>query len=262
MSLRVLPPFRQHAMISTENDHEGSTVRPETQTANPAAVPPSARRRDAAYIQRFLAGDESAFNEIMRLHRGKLYAIVVEVVRNPSDAEELVQDTFVRAHRGLARFRGDSSLATWLYHIAVNLARNRYWYFRRRHRHNARSLDAIVGAEGSSTFAELIADGAADPSQLACQGEFATTVGACMRRLSPCQREILALRCVLDLSYEDIGSRLGIRAGTVKSRIARARHNLRILVAETYPGAPPEGTDLRHWFESPRANGRLTVATP
>ena len=116
-------------------------------------------------------------------------------------------------------------------------------------------------AEGAATFADMIADGGADPSQETCRGEFTTTVGACMQRLSAIQREILRLRCVLDLSYEDIGSRLRIRPGTVKSRIARARHELRILVAETYPGAPPEGADHGHWFESPRANGRLAVIT-
>jgi len=221
---------------------------------------PTPRERDAAHVRRFLAGEESAFNEIMSLHRERLFAIVMAVVRDPCDAEELVQDTFVRAYRGLAAFRGDSSLATWLYHIAVNLARNRYWYFRRRQRHNACSFDAVAGPDGMATIAEMIADAGPDPAQKACHGEFYARVRACLDRLSPGQREILSMRWVLDMSYVEIGSRLGVRAGTVKSRIARARQNLRALLAESYPGTPRGAADHAHWFESARATGRAGMA--
>jgi RNA polymerase sigma-70 factor (ECF subfamily) len=100
---------------------------------------------DADLVRRFNSGDESAFGEIMTRHKTRIFAAAIALLRNHADAEEITQDTFVRAHRGLARFRGDSSVATWLHRIAVNLARNRYWYFFRRRRHATLSLDAALG---------------------------------------------------------------------------------------------------------------------
>src|SRR5512133_607976 len=89
---------------------------------------------DAELVRRFNAGDEAAFVEIMNRYREKIFSVALALLRNRADAEEIAQDTFIRAHRGLSRFRGDSSLATWLHRIAVNLARNRYWYFFRHRR--------------------------------------------------------------------------------------------------------------------------------
>jgi RNA polymerase sigma-70 factor (ECF subfamily) len=258
MSPIVLPPSRQHTMIlsTSETCSAGSPADPRLPPSPETAR--TTRQRDAAHVRRFLAGDESAFAEMMALHHGKIYAIAVSVLRNRSDAEEIVQDTFVRAHRGLANFRGDSSLATWLHHIAYNLARNRYWYFFRRRRQDSRSLEAPAGEEGEATFAGLIADAAPDPARAAAQREFLSLVGTAMRGLPPCQQEILTLRNLLDLSYDDIGSRLGINLGTVKSRIARARRNLRSLLADAYPG---RRGDCAQWFETRRAAGQLVVAT-
>jgi len=96
---------------------------------------------DATLVTRFNAGDESAFVEIMRRYHNRLFSLAHNLLRNAADAEEIVQDAFIRAHRGLANFRGDSSLATWLYRIALNLSRNRYWYFFRRRRQDSLSLD-------------------------------------------------------------------------------------------------------------------------
>ena len=97
--------------------------------ASPLTERALASRTDAAHdaklVRRFHAGDESAFLEIMTRHREKIFGLTLSLLRNRGDAEEITQDTFIRAHRGLANFRGDSSLATWLNRIAVNLARTR-----------------------------------------------------------------------------------------------------------------------------------------
>src|SRR5471032_21694 len=180
---------------------------------------------DAALVQRFNAGDESAFVEIMNRYRGKTFSIALGLLRNRSDAEEITQDTFIRAHRGLARFRGDSSLATWLHRIAVNLARNRYWYFFRRRRQDSLSLDHAIGENSDGTFADLIAADAPDPAQENVREEFTSLVAASMEKLDQKHREILTLRNVLNLPYEEIAHMLHINVGTVKSRIARAREN-------------------------------------
>lgn len=216
-------------------------------------------QRDVALVRRFNGGDESAFLEIMSHYREKLFPIVFSLLRNRSDAEEIVQDTFIRAHRGLAKFRGDSSLATWLHRIAVNLARNRYWYFFRRRRQDTLSLDCPLGEESDATFTELVAAEDPDPARTATTEEFSALVETCMGRLDPRHREILTLRNLLHHSYDEIAARLGINVGTVKSRIARARENLRSLLAEACPEFAPDA-DPADWFEPARPGGRLALA--
>lgn len=232
--------------------------RPTDRVARAAASAAEAAH-DAELVRRFNAGDETAFVEIMTRYRDKIFAIVLALLRNHADAEEIAQDTFIRAHRGLARFRGDSSLATWLHRIAVNLARNRYWYFFRRRRHATMSLDCAVSDESTATFADLIASGEADPAHASVSNEFTELVAACMAKLDAGHREILTLRNVLHRSYEEIATVLGINVGTVKSRIARARTNLRALLAESCPEFSPEA-EPAEWFEPVRASGRLALA--
>jgi RNA polymerase sigma-70 factor (ECF subfamily) len=173
-----------------------------------------------------------------------------------------VQDTFIRAYRGLGRFRGDSSLATWLHRIAVNLARNRYWYFHRRRRQDTLSLNGdLLGPTGDSdaTLSDLMASDEPTPVHQAVTVEFTELVTASMEKLDANQREILTLRNILNQSYDDIANALGIQVGTVKSRIARARNNLRALMVEACPEFAPD-TPASAWFELGRPEGTLHKA--
>jgi RNA polymerase sigma-70 factor (ECF subfamily) len=192
-------------------------------------------QHDVTLVRRFKAGDESAFNEIVARHRSRVLALALSRLHNHADAEEVAQDTFIRAYRALADFRGESSLATWLHRIAVNLALNRYWYFFRRGRHLSQSLDSPLQEGGTATFADLVASDAPSPVREAITTEFTDLVAVCMTRLSADQNEILRLRTVLDRSYEDIAITLGVKVGTVKSRIARARQNLHTLMTDACP---------------------------
>lgn len=207
---------------------------------------------DRLLIQRFNRGDAAAFDEIVARYRPRIQALAGRFLRNDADAEEIAQDTFVRAYRGLARFRGDSSLATWLHRIAVNLARNRYWYFFRRRKHLTLSLDCPLSAESDGTFSDLVASDEADPARDAATGEFVVLVAACMEQLETGHREILTLRNQLHRSYDEIAGELGINPGTVKSRIARARGKLRGLMTEACPEFATE-TSARQWLEPVRA---------
>lgn len=215
-----------------------------------------AAAEDAALVRRFVAGDESAFEEIVHRHRGKIFGIVHAMLHNRADAEEVVQDTFIRAHRGLARFRGDSSLATWLHHVAVNLARNRYWYFHRRKRHKTVSLDCTLSDDSTATFGDTLPSEEAAPSREVVTQEFAELVTACMDQLPPHQREILGMRNVLNRSYEEISAALGIEVGTVKSRIARARGQLRSLMAKSCPEFSEDASPTQ-WLEPNRSGSGL-----
>jgi RNA polymerase sigma-70 factor (ECF subfamily) len=213
--------------------------------------------QDADLVRRFNGGDESAFGEIMGRHQSRIFAAAMGLLHNHADAEEITQDTFIRAHRGFATFRGDSSVATWLHRIAVNLARNRYWYFFRRRRHATLSLDATVGDEGESKFSDLLSASDPDPAQESSRNEFVDAVETCLERLEPGHRRILTMRTVLDQSYEEIASALGINVGTVKSRIARARERLRIRLAEQCPEFARDANPS-DWFEAARGTGHVS----
>jgi RNA polymerase sigma-70 factor, ECF subfamily len=193
---------------------------------------------DAELVRRFNAGDENAFVTIMEKYQEKLFAVALALLRNRADAEEITQDAFIRAHRGLARFRGDSSLATWLHRITINLARNRYWYFFRRKRHATLSLECPLSSDGDATFADIIPSGVNMPHEFEVH-EFSGLIANCMEKLSDRHREILTLRNILDQSYEEISQALGVNVGTVKSRIARARECLRTLIAQEYENSKP-----------------------
>ena len=229
-------------------------IRPHSQTEinRPADKLPGDAAVDAALVSRCTAGDESAFTEIVHRYRGKIFGLTLNLLHNAADAEEITQDTFIRAYRGIARFRGDSSLSTWLYRIALNLARNRYWYFFRRRRQLWVSLDRPLTEDSPATFADLVAAPDHDPAQETVTTEFTALVAACMERLDRRHREILVMRNVLDLSYDEIARALNINVGTVKSRIARAREYLRSLLAELCPELTPS-LSLTDFFLTARA---------
>jgi RNA polymerase sigma-70 factor (ECF subfamily) len=223
-----------------------------------AALARQEAKDDAERVRRFLAGDEEAFGEIVAVHRERIHALALSFLRNHADAEEITQDTFIRAHRGLRYFRGEAALATWLHRIALNLARNRYWYFRRRQRHATLSLDAAFSEINPVTYAERVVTDEADPARAAVTREFSRVVSVCMARLGDRPREILTLRNTLNRSYREIAGEIGISVGTVKSRVARARAALRELLAEACPefgvDAPPVA-----WLEPIRPGPGVTA---
>ena len=182
---------------------------------------------DRLLVDRFKGGDATAFDQLVSRYWERIYGMVNQLLRNPQDAEEVTQDAFIRAHRGLGNFRGDSAFSTWLYQIATNLARNRYWYWWRRKRDQSVSFDAPLGADNDSTIADLIPAEQETPEDATVTQEFVNRVAECMELLNEKHREILILRNVRNLSYEEIAEILGISVGTVKSRIARARESLR-----------------------------------
>lgn len=241
------------ALVSP-NHHESSA--PTTHVSDPA----SEAAYDVQLIERFNAGDESAFAEIMQRYNGKIFGLAQNLLRNAADAEEITQDTFIRAHRGLANFRGDSSLATWLYRIALNLSRNRYWYFFRRRRQDSVSLERQFNDESDASLADFIAADSQNPVQETVTSEFTDLIASCMEKLDSRHREILTMRNILNLPYEEIARALSINVGTVKSRIARARENLRQLLAEAAPEFDPEGSPSDFFVSSRNAYGCPAIA--
>lgn len=182
---------------------------------------------DKMLVDRFKNGDVAAYEEMVNRYWGRIFAMVFQLLKNRQDAEEVTQDAFVRAHRGLENFRGDSSFSTWLFQIATNLARNKYWYWWRRKRGFTLSLEETFANEGEGTLLDVFPAEGETPTDAAVTQEFVDRVAECMETLNPRHREILELRNVRNLSYEEISDLLGISIGTVKSRIARARDSLK-----------------------------------
>jgi RNA polymerase sigma-70 factor (ECF subfamily) len=189
---------------------------------------------DQSALDRAREGDLSAYNELVLKYQGRIFAKVFSLLRNRQDAEEITQDTFIRAHRVLASFRGTATFSTWIHQIGTNLARNRYWYWRRRKRDQSMSLDADLGDDPGATLHDILSDGAQGPGHEAQHNEFVNKVAECMEQLKPEHARILTMRNIRNQSYEEIAEELGLSIGTVKSRINRAREALRQLMGDEF----------------------------
>lgn len=201
-----------------------STMPAKTETLNP----------DELLIERVKNGDIAAYNDIVTRYYDRIFARVSQLLKNKQDAEEVTQDAFIRAQRGLDTFRGDASFSTWLYQIATNLAHNRYWYWFRRKRDQSISLDQPLGDEGDMTLESLMPSEGESPAEATVTQEFVDRVSECMHDLNEKHKEVLILRNVKNLSYDEIAGQLEISVGTVKSRIARARETLRELMGSDF----------------------------
>jgi len=174
-------------------------------------------------------GDEEAFREIVSRYQHRLYNFALRFTRNPEDAEEIVQETFLKVFHSLKGFRGDSLFSTWIYQITKNLCIN-YHYTRLRH-HDATtySLDTTQGEVGeeeegeeqSHTFQIPVTE--PSPQELLLRKEFHEILESAVRELDPHYRIALILRDVEGMEYEEIARILKVPVGTVKSRIHRAR---------------------------------------
>ena len=189
---------------------------------------------DELLIERIKAGDMAAYNVMVNRKYDRIFSRVSQLLNNKQDAEEVTQDAFIRAHRGLENFRGDASFSTWLYQIATNLAHNRYWYWFRRKRDQSISLDQPQCEDGSLTLENVMPCADENPAEAVVTQEFVDRVSACMQYLNDKHKEVLILRNVKNLTYDEIAQQLEISVGTVKSRIARARESLRGLLGEDF----------------------------
>jgi RNA polymerase sigma-70 factor (ECF subfamily) len=178
--------------------------------------------REAALVQRCASGDEVACADLVAEHQRMVVQLAMNLLGDRDEALDLSQEVFLRVFRTIHRFRGHSSLRTWIYRIAVNQARNRHRFWRRRHRADQVSLDAHVAAHG-----ELLSHEEETPDRLLAQKELASRLQHALDHLPFDQRTAIVLREIDGLSYEEIAYSLGVAIGTVKSRLTRARQALR-----------------------------------
>jgi RNA polymerase sigma-70 factor, ECF subfamily len=172
-------------------------------------------------------GDPAAFKEIVSEYQARIYRTVVGITGDPEDARDVTQEVFLKAFEALGSFKGDSSLHTWLYRIAVNLCIDQL-----RSRRKRVLIADLTGAEEEEPPAhEKLPDaGAEDPLAGIIRREKARLIERALLAVSPDHRSIIILREVEDLSYEEIAAVLGIGLGTVMSRLHYARARLRAVL--------------------------------
>ena len=159
---------------------------------------------------------------------GDIFALLYRLTEDPEEARDLAQETFLQAFRNIANFRGDADLRTWLYRIAVNQARNRWRWWRRRRRDATVSLDAGANGHDESPLAARLRDPhGCDPEQATLARERERVLTAALHTLARPYREVVVLRDIEGLSYEEVAAALDINVGTVKSRLSRGRTQLR-----------------------------------
>jgi RNA polymerase sigma-70 factor (ECF subfamily) len=192
----------------------------------PAVAVESRSLAEAEFIEKLKRGDAAAFEELVAARSGEIFGLLFRLTENTEEARDLTQETFLRAFQNIGRFRGEADLRTWIYRIAINQARNRWRWWRRRSRDSTVSLDATLG-NSDQPLATTLAETSANPEETTLAHEREVTLRAALRKLGDPYRETVILRDIEGFSYEEIAATLEINVGTVKSRLARGRQELR-----------------------------------
>jgi RNA polymerase sigma-70 factor (ECF subfamily) len=186
------------------------------------------------FLERLKNGDPLAFERLVNERSGDVYALLYRLTGDPEDARDLTQETFLSAFRHVGRFRGDADLKTWLYRIAVNQARNRWRWWKRRRKDATVSLDEPDRTRQEPLSLRLQDTKGPNPEQVALENEREAAIGEALKTLSSVYREVVILRDLEGMAYDEIATALEISIGTVKSRLARGRLELRKKLAPVF----------------------------
>ena len=179
------------------------------------------------FIERLKRSDPAAFEKLVNERSGEIFGLLYRLTENAEEARDLTQETFLRAFQSIAQFRGESDLRTWIYRIAINQARNRWRWWRRRRRDATVSIDDADATGNAAVIAQLSSGNSGNPEHGALAHERERALRKALTGLRPVYREAVVLRDIEGFAYEEIAIALGISVGTVKSRLARGRQELR-----------------------------------
>jgi RNA polymerase sigma-70 factor (ECF subfamily) len=178
---------------------------------------------EGRFIERLAAHDEHAFNQLVQAYEQQVFRLVHRILGRRDEAEDMAQEVFVQIFKAVGQFRGDSKLSTWIYRIAVNLCKNRLKYLSRRHDDAQDEFELLAERAPLSQAKGLTSAAVAPPDQVVEGYQLERIVHRSLAEIDAEFREVLVLRDVEDLTYEEIGEITGLADGTVKSRIHRAR---------------------------------------
>ena len=205
------------------------------------AAPPAATLEDHLLAEGLRAGEESAYEALLQRFENPIYGVIHRLMDDPVDAPDVVQEVFLKVFRNIDQFRGDSSLKTWIYRIAVNEARNHHRWFGR---HRSQEVRLEQAAPDLPSIGDRLEDPTNDPFQITLDREVQQLIEDSLKTLSSHQRAVLVLRELEGLSYDEISEILEISLGTVKSRILRGREALRQEVARRMEPSHSDGWSL------------------
>ena len=198
----------------------------ELEQVAPATLVEARPQVEAQFVERLKRGDAAAFEILVNERSGEIYGLLYRLTESSEEARDLTQETFLRAFQSISHFRGESDLRTWIYRIAINQARNRWRWWRRRRRDATVSIDAPQ-ANGTSLVGTLKSDNGRNPETDALAHERERALRKALSSLKRVYRETVVLRDIEGFAYEEIAKTLNISVGTVKSRLARGRQELR-----------------------------------
>ena len=200
----------------------------ELEQVGPATMAEARPQVEDPFIEKLKRGDAAAFEKLVNERSGEIYGLLYRLTENGEEARDLTQETFLRAFQSINHFRGESDLRTWIYRIAINQARNRWRWWRRRRREATVSIDEPeIGGGRLGLIATLKSPTARDPEQHTLQNERERALQKALSGLRRIYREAVVLRDIEGFAYEEIANTLNISVGTVKSRLARGRQELR-----------------------------------
>jgi len=178
---------------------------------------------ESALVTQAREGDTAAFAELVRRYEGKIFRLAQHITQNREDAEDVLQESFMKAYEHLEQFKGDSKFYTWIVRIAVNQALMK---LRRRKTDKSVSIDETIDT-GEDTVVREIAAWGEDPEQSVSREELGSILDKAIESLEPLYRSVFVLRDIEELSTEETAEALGLSVPAVKSRLLRARLQLR-----------------------------------
>lgn len=184
--------------------------------------------REASLIEQSKAGDIDSFEELIVAHQKKAFNIAYRILGNLEDANDVTQEALIKAYRGIKKFNGKSSFSTWLYTIVNNACID---FIRKNRKVNLTYLDREYETEESSYKVQIYSD-EETPEEVFEKKEVQRLVHEAINKLNYEHRRVIVLRDIQQFSYQEIARILNCSEGTVKSRISRARKNLKILIGE------------------------------
>src|SRR5215218_7305889 len=181
----------------------------------PATVVDVRPQAETQFIERLKRGDAAAFETLVNERSGEIFGLLYRLTENAEEARDLTQETFLRAFQSIVHFRGDSDLRTWIYRIAINQARNRWRWWKRRRRDVTVSIDADANGTRPTLVSSLKSDSIPDPEQDTLLRERERALRKALSSLKTVYRETVILRDIEGFAYEEIATTLEISVGTV-----------------------------------------------
>ena len=180
--------------------------------------------QEAAFVSRLQANEDAAYDELVRTYTATIYHVAYRMLGDNAEASDVVQEIFLKVFRNIAGFKGEAALKTWIFKIAFSEILNRLRWWKRRHKFSTVSLDEHPNGKATT---DTVVHAGPTPEEVLQSKERETAIQNALKKLSSEHRSIIVLRDIEGFSYNEIADVLEVSVGTVKSRLARARADLK-----------------------------------